>query len=88
VSLRQWCSPPAAGGAGAFAARKGEEILPGQQIRSLRQNSVSFANLTAGSFRGTTATSAADPAQAPQGVAEATDTADKVIDLFNKLKKK
>jgi hypothetical protein len=61
------------------------EILPGQQIRSARQNSVSFANLTSGSFRGTTATNAAD--QAPQGVAEATDTANKVIDLFNRLKK-
>ena len=64
------------------------ELLPGQQIRTLRQNSVSFANLTAGSFRGTVATSAADQATAPQGVAGATDTADKVIDLFNKLKKK
>ncbi len=60
------------------------EILPGQQIRTVRQNSVSFASLTAGSFRGTTATSAAE--QAPQGVAETTDTANKVIDLFNKLK--
>lgn len=66
------------------------ELLPGQQIRTARQNSISFANLTAGSFRGTAATSAADqaPTQAPEGVAEATDTASKVIDLFNKLKKK
>jgi hypothetical protein len=66
------------------------ELLPGQQIRSARQNSISFANLTAGSFRGTAATSAADQAQSPppEGVAEATDTANKVIDLFNKLKKK
>ena len=62
------------------------ELLAGQQIRTLRQNSVSFANLTPGSFRGTTATSAAD--QAPTGVADTTDTANKVIDLFNKLKKK
>lgn len=62
------------------------ELLPGQQIRSARQNSVSFANLTAGSFRGTTATTAAD--QAPEGVADTTDTANKVIDLFNKLKEK
>jgi hypothetical protein len=60
------------------------ELLPGQQIRSARQNSVSFANLTAGSFRGTTATTAAD--QPPAGVADTTDTANKVIDLFNKLK--
>ena len=66
------------------------ELLAGQQIRTARQNSISFANLTAGSFRGTTATSAADTAQAPadEGVAEATDTANKVLDLFNKLKKK
>jgi hypothetical protein len=64
------------------------ELLPGQQIRTARENSVSFANLTAGSFRGTTATSAADSAAAPEGVAEATDTATKVIDLFNKLKKR
>jgi hypothetical protein len=62
------------------------ELLPGQQIRTARQNSVSFANLTAGSFRGTTATTAAD--QPPTGVADATDTANKVIDLFNKLKEK
>jgi hypothetical protein len=62
------------------------ELLPGQQIRSARQNSVSFANLTAGSFRGTTATTAAD--QTPAGVADANDTAGKVIDLFNKLKEK
>jgi hypothetical protein len=62
------------------------ELLRGQQIRSARQNSVSFANLTAGSFRGTTATTAAD--QAPEGVADTTDTANKVIDLFNKLRDK
>jgi hypothetical protein len=62
------------------------ELLPGQQIRSARQNSVSFANLTAGSFRGTTATTSAD--QAPTGVADTADTANKVIDLFNKLKDK
>lgn len=64
------------------------ELLPGQQIRTARENSVSFANLTAGSFRGTTATSAADQAAGPEGVAETTDTASKVIDLFNKLKKR
>lgn len=62
------------------------ELLPGQQIRSARQNSVSFANLTAGSFRGTTATTAAD--QAAAGVGDTTDTANKVIDLFNKLREK
>lgn len=62
------------------------ELLPGQQIRSARQNSISFANLTSGSFRGTSATSAADAA--PTGVADANDTANKVIDLFNKLKEK
>jgi hypothetical protein len=62
------------------------ELLPGQQIRSARQNSISFANLTAGSFRGTAATSTADAA--PTGVADANDTANKVIDLFNKLKEK
>jgi hypothetical protein len=64
------------------------ELLPGQQIRTARQNSISFANLTAGSFRGTTATTAADQAQTPAaGVVEATDTANRVIDLFNRLKK-
>ena len=62
------------------------ELLPGQQIRSARQNSISFANLTAGSFRGTTATSAADAGS--DGRCRPNDTANKVIDLFNKLKEK
>jgi hypothetical protein len=62
------------------------ELLPGQQIRTARQNSISFANLTTGSFRGTTAATSADAS--PTNVADANDTAGKVIDLFNKLKEK
>ena len=52
------------------------EVLPGQVVRSARQNSLSFASLTAGTFRGATA-------QAP----EAADVANKVLDLFNRKKK-
>jgi hypothetical protein len=53
------------------------EVLPGQVVRSARQNSLSFASLTAGTFRG------GATAQAP----EAADVANKVLDLFNRKKK-
>jgi hypothetical protein len=63
------------------------EVLPGQVVRSARQNSLSFASLTAGTFRGSTAAAgtvdAAADAQAPQAI----DVANKVIDLFNRKKK-
>lgn len=58
------------------------EILPGQVVRSARQNSLSFPNLRAAAFSSTGAadssTKSADPAA----------LASKVIDLFNNKKKK
>ena len=48
------------------------EILPGQQVRTLRQNSLNFRNVSAATtFSGT--------------AANAEETANKVIDLFKKL---
>ncbi len=55
------------------------ELLAGQQVRSLRQNSLSFTSLTAGSFSGVSQ---------PGGEGDAVDTANKVLDLFNRLKGK
>lgn len=65
------------------------EVLPGQQIRTVRENSLNFANLAPGSFSGVAVagTSAADGATPTGGTADAVDTAGKVIDLLNKLKK-
>lgn len=60
------------------------EILPGQQIRTVRQNSLNFANLAPGSYSGV---AAGGTAAAPAGNPDAADTASKVIDLLNKLKK-
>ena len=66
------------------------EVLPGQVVRSARQNSLSFANLTAGTFSASSAaapmTDAAPGATAPP--ADPTDVANKMIDLFNRVKKK
>lgn len=59
------------------------EILPGQQIRTVRQNSLNFANLAPGSYSGVAAAGTAAPAGSP----DVADTAGKVIDLLNKLKK-
>jgi hypothetical protein len=63
------------------------EVLPGQVVRSARQNSLSFASLTAGTFRGSSAsagtTDVVGDTQAPQAI----DVANKVIDLFNRKKK-
>jgi hypothetical protein len=50
------------------------EVLPGQVVRSVRQNSLSFASLTAGTFPG-------------GGAASSADVAAKVIDLFKGKKK-
>ncbi len=55
------------------------ELLAGQQVRSLRQNSLSFTSLTAGTFT--------DVSQSG-GEGDAVDTANKVLDLFNRLKGK
>jgi len=57
------------------------EILPGQQVRTVRENSLNFQNITAGTFAGT-ATGPADGANAAQ------DVANQVIGLFKKLKDK
>jgi hypothetical protein len=52
------------------------EVLPGQVVRSARQNSLSFPSLTAGSFAGSSA------------AAGTADVASKVIDLLNRANKK
>ncbi|HEY7642235.1 MAG TPA: hypothetical protein VH814_21055 [Steroidobacteraceae bacterium] len=64
------------------------EVLPGQVVRSVRQNSLSFANLKAGSFRGTEAAAGTADAAADAQATDAIDVANKVIDLFNRAKKK
>jgi hypothetical protein len=68
------------------------EVLPGQVVRSARQNSLSFANLTAGTFSGSSASTASAAIDAVTGgatpPAEGSDVANKVIDLFNRVKKK
>ncbi|MBK6599568.1 MAG: hypothetical protein IPG25_17475 [Proteobacteria bacterium] len=65
------------------------EVLPSQQLRTLREDSLSFPNLTAGTYAATTGGAAINGA--PSGVtpnaASIETTATKVIDLFNKLKK-
>ncbi|MEJ1962065.1 MAG: hypothetical protein WDO56_11190 [Gammaproteobacteria bacterium] len=59
------------------------EILPGQVVRSARQNSISFSSLTAGAF----AAAGGDFAIGADGQpADATQLANKVIDLFNRAK--
>ena len=66
------------------------EILPGQVVRSARQNSLNFANLTAGTFSGSSAAASAVDAVTGTGAqtSDAADVANKVIDLFNRTKKK
>jgi hypothetical protein len=66
-------------------------VLPGQQVKSLRQNALNFVNLTPGSGPGVAA--ASTPATLPgvpndPGVQQATDVANKVFDLLNAIKKK
>ncbi len=60
------------------------EIQPGQVVRSVRQNSLSFAHLAPGTFTGASAAAigAADIPTDAEGVAN------KVIDLFNRKAKK
>lgn len=62
------------------------EVLPGQVVRSARQNSLSFASLTAGTFRGSTAAAGTTDGASAQPP-EAIEVANKVIDLFNRKKK-
>jgi len=57
------------------------EILPGQVVRSARANSISFANLRAGTFPVASLGGEAAPA-------DPVEVANKVIDLFNRAKKK
>lgn len=61
------------------------EIQPGQVVRSVRQNSVSFSNLTAGTFPAVS--DAAGDASAA-GQADPIDVANKMIDLFKRAHKK
>jgi hypothetical protein len=60
------------------------EVLPGQVVRSARQNSVSFTNLRAGTFASAVAGTTADAPASGDPV----DVANKVLDLFNRVKKK
>ena len=65
------------------------EVLPSQQLRTLREDSLNFPNLTSGTYTATTGgatTSGAASGAAPDAAA-IESTANKVIDLFNKLKK-
>jgi hypothetical protein len=73
------------------------EVLSGQQVRSLRENSLTFAGLTAGTFNvaqtpaaGGPAATAPAPGAAPlPGVpSQDADVASKVIDLFKSITKK
>ena len=66
------------------------EVLPGQVVRSARQNSLSFARLTAGTFSGNSAAASLTDAAPGTNAAPAdpTDVANKMIDLFNRVKKK
>jgi len=57
------------------------EILPGQQVRTVRENSLNFQNITPGTFAGTATTP-------PDGAAAVQDVASQVIGLFKKLKDK
>ncbi len=59
------------------------EILPGRVVRSARANSISFANLRAGTFPVASAGPGADAA-----AADPVEVANKVIDLFNRAKKR
>lgn len=60
------------------------EVLPGQVVRSARQNSVSFTNLKAGTFPSAVAGATGD---APAS-GDAVEVANKVLDLFDRMKKK
>jgi hypothetical protein len=65
------------------------EIQPGQVVRSVRQNSVTFSNLTAGTFPAVT--DAGLPETGGTSVAaqsDPIDTANRVIDLFKRAHKK
>lgn len=68
------------------------EVLPGQVVRTARENSLSFANLTAGTFGGSSAAAAAVDSVIGAGASaqptDATEVASKLIDLFNRAKKK
>lgn len=70
------------------------EILPGQQVRTARENSLNFQNLTARSFAsaavpGLPVAAGALPAgELPSEVQEVQDVASGVIGLFKKLKGK
>ncbi len=70
------------------------ELMGGQTqaVRTLRENSLSFANLTAGNFNVAQLPGAAGslPGQVPlpEGAAQGSDIAQKAVDLFNAVKNK
>ncbi|HEX5160664.1 MAG TPA: hypothetical protein VFV88_03020 [Steroidobacteraceae bacterium] len=66
------------------------EIQPGQVVKSVRQNSLTFANLSAGSFQGVgSAVTNAAAGMVPEEVpADANSLANKIIDLFDKKTQK
>lgn len=62
------------------------EILPGQQVRTARENSLNFQNLTARSFAGAAVPGL--PVAADALPSDTQEIANDVIGLFNKLKRK
>ena len=62
------------------------EVLPGQVVRSARQNSISYANLRAGTFPA--AASAGGPGADVAPTADPVDVAGRMIDLFKRAQKR
>ncbi len=64
------------------------EILPGQQVRTVRENSVNFQNLTAGGFASNVAGAPAATSASGDAPTTPADVATQVLSLFDKLTKK
>jgi hypothetical protein len=65
------------------------EIQPGQVVRSVRQNSVSFSNVMAGSFPAVSDAAVAEAGgTSTAGQGDPIDVANKMIDLFKRAHKK
>ncbi|MBV6416862.1 MAG: hypothetical protein CMLOHMNK_01480 [Steroidobacteraceae bacterium] len=95
-NLIRYSAHPPIGSAWGFDVVIDElEILPGQQVRTVRENSVNFRNLTAGGPSGVAAglgvvtglDAAGGGANVTSSAAQAQDVATEVIDLFRKLKR-
>jgi hypothetical protein len=64
------------------------EIQPGQVVKSVRQNSLTFANLRAGTFNGVSAASLGSAGVPVDVPADAEGVASKMIELFERKTKK